>query len=318
MTLRSFGMLTGMILYGVLVLPIGAAESPSPSPAVPAKPSTIQEVYPGLASKCLTYARLADLPAGVVLKAEGLTITAKEIAGEIAKAPQETQPQLKKNAFFVLENLATRKLLVGLAKAKMPAMRTDAASIAERDLLDGYFKDVAAKVDVSEKEVADFYENNKDMCGGATLDQMKDSLKQYVLQQKQQEAVDEHIRTLGRRVPVEVSSAWTKEQSVLAKDNPVDKARASGKPSLVDFGSTGCKPCDMLAPILETLKEKYAGKVNVVFVHCGQEQILASRYGISSIPMQFFYDKDGKEVFRHVGFIPQQDIEKKLAEMGVQ
>ncbi len=319
MTLRSSGILTGMILYGVFVLPIGAAESPATSPAVPsAKPFTVQDAYPGLASKCLTFARLSDLPAGVVLKAEGLTITAKEVADEIAKAPQETQPQLKKNAFFVLENLATRKLVVAAVKAKMPAMRTDAASIAERDLLDGYFKEVVAKVEVSEKEVADFYENNKDMCGGATLDQMKDSLKQYVLQQKQQEAVDEHIRTLGRRMPLEVSSAWTKEQSVLAKDNPVDKARASGKPSLVDFGSTGCKPCDMLAPILETLKEKYAGKVNVVFVHCGQEQILASRYGISSIPMQFFYDKDGKEVFRHVGFIPQQDIEKKLAEMGVQ
>jgi hypothetical protein len=33
--------------------------------------------------------------------------------------------------------------------------------------------------------------------------------------------------------------------------------------------------------------------------------------------MQFFYDKDGKEVFRHVGFFAQSDIEKKLAEMGV-
>jgi len=318
MTIRSFGFLTGMILYGVSVLPIEAAESLPPSPPAPVKPSTIQETYPGLASKCLTFARLTNLPAGVVLKTEGLSITAKEITDEIAKSPQETQAQLKKNAFFVLENMATRKVLVGLAIAKIPALRTDAASIPERDLLDGYFKDVVAKVEVNDKEVADFYENNKDMCGGASLDQMKDTLKQYVLQQKQQQVVDDHIRTLGQRMPLEVSSAWTKEQSVLAKDNPVDKARASGKPSLVDFGSTGCKPCDMLAPILETLKGKYAGKLNVLFVHVGQEQILASRYGIQSIPMQFFYDKDGKEVYRHVGFIPQQDIEKKLAEMGVQ
>ena len=93
--------------------------------------------------------------------------------------------------------------------------------------------------------------------------------------------MDEHIRTLGQRMSIEVSAAWTKEQSVLARDNPVDKARSSGKPSLVDFGSTGCRPCDMLAPILETLKNKYDGKVNVLFVHVGQEQILAARYGIS-------------------------------------
>jgi thiol-disulfide isomerase/thioredoxin len=315
MPIRSLGFLSVIFMLGVIVL--GAAESPAPSPAAPAKPSTIRETYPGLASKCLTFARLTNLPAGVVLKTDGLNITAKEITDEIAKAPQETQVQLKKNAFFVLENMATRKVLIILAKAKIPALRTDAASIPERDLLDGYFKDVVAKVEVSDKEVADFYENNKDMCGGATLDQMKDTLKQYVLQQKQQQVVDEHIRTLGQRIPLEISAAWTKEQSVLAKDNPVDKARASGKPSLVDFGSTGCKPCDMLAPILETLKGKYEGKLNVLFVHVGQEQILASRYGIQTIPMQFFYDKDGKEVFRHVGFIPQQDIEKKLVEMGV-
>jgi thioredoxin 1 len=57
--------------------------------------------------------------------------------------------------------------------------------------------------------------------------------------------------------------------------------------------------------------------VNVLFVHVGQEQILAARYGISTIPIQFFYNKDGKEVFRHVGFWPQAQIENKLAEMGV-
>ena len=50
-----------------------------------------------------------------------------------------------------------------------------------------------------------------------------------------------------------MSASWAREQAVLAKDNPVDKARASGKPSLVDFGAKGCIPCDMLAPILEAL-----------------------------------------------------------------
>ena len=318
MTIYKVGFFTGMILYGISVFPISAAESLPPASPLPAKPSTIQDAYPGLASKSLIFARLNNLPTGVILKADGLSITAKEVNEEIAKAPQEIQAQLKKNAFFVLENMATKKLLVNLAKSKMPVMKNDTALIPEADLLQGYFNDVVSKVEVSDKEVADFYENNKDMCGGATLDQMKDALKQYVLQQKQQEVVDEHIRTLGKRMPVEVSLAWTKEQSVLAKDNPVDKVRASEKPSLVDFGSTGCKPCDMLAPILETLKKKYADKLNVVFVHVGQEQILASRYGIQTIPMQLFYDKDGKEVYRHVGFIPQQDIEKKLAEMGVQ
>ncbi len=305
------------LLLAVSSFPVLANESPAAQANIQSKPSLVCNVYPGLATNSLTYAKLSDLPAGVLLKAQGVTLTDKDVAGEITKVPQEMQAQLQKNAFFLLENMATRQVLVALARAKI-AEPNVAASSDEKQLIQTYLKGLVADVQASDAEVARFYEENKDACGGATLDQVKDQLKQIVLQQKQQDLVDEHIRTLGQRVSIEVSSPWTEAQAALAKDNPVDKARSSGKPSLVDFGSTGCRPCDMLAPILETLKTKYAGKVNVLFVHVGQEQILAARYGIQTIPMQFFYDKNGKEVFRHVGFWPQAEIEKKLAEMGVQ
>ncbi len=304
------------VLLGASALHAQATESPTANADVQTKPALVREAHPGLASNSLIYARLSDLPAGVLLKAESVTLTNKDVAGEIAKVPQEMQAQLQKNAFFMLENLATRQILVALAKAKISEPNATASS-DEKQMIQTYLKGLVANVQASDVEVAKFYEENKDACGGATLDQVKDQLKQLVLQQKQQDLVDEHIRTLGQRMRIEVSAAWTREQAVLAKDNPVDKARASGKPSLVDFGSVGCRPCDMLAPILETLKTKYAGKVNVLFIHVGQEQILAARYGIQTIPMQFFYDKDGKEIFRHVGFWPQVEIEKKLAEMGV-
>lgn len=301
-----------IVLLGLSALWLGAGETAAP------KSTQIGEAYPGLASSSLTYAKLSELPAGVILRTEGLTIGSKEIADEIAQAPEEMRSQLGKNGFFLLENLATRRILARQAQAKLPEQQAPTV-LSEQDLLQRYFRELVAsrKVDVTEAEVAMFYAENKDACGGATLEQIRDQVKQIVLQQKQQKLIAEHVRTLGQRVPIEISAAWTKEQAALAKDNPVDKARASGKPSLVDFGSTGCRPCDMLAPILETLKEKYAGRVNVLFVHVGQERVLAARYGIESIPMQFFYDEDGKEVFRHLGFWPQAEIEKKLAEMGV-
>jgi thiol-disulfide isomerase/thioredoxin len=304
-----------MVVLGLSALYVQADEPAAPKAGVEKKPALVHEVYPGLASSSLTYARLSDLPAGVVLRAQGLTISPMEVADQVARAPQEVRSQLEKNGFFLLENLATRRLLALQAKAKGPQPQDAAPD--ERELVQQYLGGLVANVQVTDVEVAQFYLENKEACGDATLEQVKDQLKQVVLQQKQKSLVDEHIRTLGQRVPIEVSAAWTKEQSVSAKDNPVDKARSSGKPSLVDFGSVGCRPCDMLAPILETLKAKYAGKVNVLFVHVGQEQILAARYGISTIPIQFFYDKDGKEVFRHVGFWPQAEIEKKLVEMGV-
>jgi thioredoxin 1 len=283
----------------------------------PSSAAGINETYPGLASSGLTYARLADLPQGTVLKAGDLTIAEKEVADEIAKAPSDVQGQLKKNAFFLLEQIATRKLVVQAAREDAAKAGQDVSKSADRELIQGYLGKVADKVKVTDQEIADFYKENKDMVGGADLEKVKPQISQYLLQQKQQEAVARHVATLGQRMTIEVSASWTKNQAALAKDNPVDKARSSGKPSLVDFGSKGCRPCDMLAPILEALKTKYDGKANVLFVSVREEQILAARYGIQAIPVQFFFDKDGKEVFRHVGFFPQEEIEKKLAEMGV-
>jgi len=285
--------------------------------ADPNKP-TVNDKYPGLALGCLSYAKLAKLPAGTLIKSADITVNSTDAADQIAKNPKEIQEQLKKNEFFLVEQIATGKILAAVAKKDAAdSNRIDLAGKTDNEIVQAYFGKVVKSVSVTDAEVNQFYQENKDACGGASLDAMKDQIKQYVLSQKQQLAAAEHIKTLGKRLPIEVSSSWVSAQAVLAKDNPVDKARASGKPSVVDFGATGCRPCDMMTPVLANLKEKYAGKANVLFVHVKEEQILADRYGVQSIPIQVFFDKTGKEVFRHTGFYPQAEIEKKLAEMGV-
>jgi thioredoxin 1 len=307
------------IVAAVLALTLAsirAADKPAtaPTPAAAPQPAAINDTYPGLASSGLTLARLADLPKGTVLKAGDLTIAEKEVADEIAKAPKEVQDQLKKNAFFLLEQMATKALLMKEAKADAGEA---AANANERAIIQGYLGKLAEKVKVGDEEIADFYKTNKDAVGGAELDKVKPQIAGYLRQQKQQEMIARHIKAMGQRTAIEVSAAWAKQQAAPSKDNPVDKARASGKPSLVDFGSKGCRPCDILAPILEALKIKYDGKANVLFVSVVQDQILAARYGIDSIPVQVFFDANGKEVSRHVGFFPQEEIEKQMAKMGV-
>jgi thioredoxin-related protein len=59
-------------------------------------------------------------------------------------------------------------------------------------------------------------------------------------------------------------------------------------------------------------------RLNVVFVHVGEEEMLAMRYGIRSIPVQVFFDSEGKEVFRHVGFFPEKEVITQLNKIGVQ
>jgi thioredoxin 1 len=301
------------VAAGVLAVVCGAVARAAEEPREP----TVGEAYVGLASDGLTYAKLSDLPKGVLLRSGDLTVTEKEVMDEIAMVPPDAREQLKKEAFFVLERIVVRRLLLTEAKAEAAKSGKDPAKMDERQIMEGYFAAIADKVKVTDDEVDDFYNKNKDLVGESRLDQVKADLARYLLQQKQQQAVDKHIEALGRRMTVEVSASWAKEQAVLAKDNVVGKARSSGKPSLVDFGSKGCGPCDMMAPILVTLSKKYEGKANVLFVHVRDEQILAARYGIQSIPVQVFFDKDGREVFRHVGFFPPEEIEKKLAEMGV-
>jgi thioredoxin 1 len=277
----------------------------------------VSVTYPGLTSGCLTYARLSDLPKGTLLKAGDLVIAEKDVADEIAKAPQDVQAQLKKNGFFVLEQIAGPKLIVQVAKAEAARTGKELPSQVDRMVVDYHLGGLVEKVEATDAEVADFYHKNKNMVGGATLDQVKPEIRKYLVREKQQAVIAKYIETLGQRTPIEVSAAWVKEQAALAKDNLVDKARTSGRPSMVDFGASGCQPCELMAPILETLKKKHEGKANILFVHVREIQVLAARYGVQSIPVQVFFDKDGKEVFRHVGFFSQDEIEKKLAELGV-
>jgi thiol-disulfide isomerase/thioredoxin len=278
---------------------------------------TIEQAYPGLASISLFSAKLNKLPKGIVLQSADIKITVREIDAEIAKGAKEIKPQLTKNRFFVMEQLATNRLLAKLAKQQAVEQKRDISALSEGDMVLEYFNNIASTAAVNDSEVLSFYNNNRDACGSAKLADLKDQLRQYVLQQKKQSLINNHLRELGKIFPIEASAQWVKTQAVLAQDNPVDKARINGRPTMVDFGADGCRPCDMLTPILEDLKIKYAGVVNIIFVHVRKEEVLAARFGIQSIPVQVFFGRDGKEIFRHTGFWPQKEIEDQFKKMDI-
>lgn len=93
--------------------------------------------------------------------------------------------------------------------------------------------------------------------------------------------------------------------------------QTDGLPRLVDLGAGKCIPCKLMAPILESLKTEYAGKMNVEFIDVWINPEAGKQYGIQIIPTQIFYDAKGKELFRHEGFFAKEDILKKWKEMGV-
>ena len=87
-------------------------------------------------------------------------------------------------------------------------------------------------------------------------------------------------------------------------------------PRLVDLGADKCIPCKMMAPILEELKTTYAGQLEVEFIDVWKNEGAGEAYGVRVIPLQIFFDANGKELFRHEGFYAKEDLLAKWKELG--
>lgn len=94
-------------------------------------------------------------------------------------------------------------------------------------------------------------------------------------------------------------------------------AVAATLPRLLDLGAEKCIACQKMAPILEELKAEYEGRAVVDFINVWKNNEAAQEYGIAAIPTQIFFDRDGKEVWRHVGFLSKEAIVAKFVELGV-
>jgi thioredoxin 1 len=90
-----------------------------------------------------------------------------------------------------------------------------------------------------------------------------------------------------------------------------------GKPALVLFGAKGECSCDMVSPILNEIVKKYKSHIEVLIISLREERVLADRYGVKTIPDLIFYDHRGREIYRHVGFLPEREIEEKLKQFGL-
>jgi thioredoxin 1 len=101
---------------------------------------------------------------------------------------------------------------------------------------------------------------------------------------------------------------------------PLDfsKVPVKGMVTLIDLGATKCIPCKMMAPIMEKMEKVYRGKAAIVFIDVWENQGQAGRFRISSIPTQIFFDAEGKEVYRHVGFMGEEAIVAQLKKMRVE
>ncbi len=102
-----------------------------------------------------------------------------------------------------------------------------------------------------------------------------------------------------------------------ATDAVVRKALSSGKPTVIDLGARTCIPCKKMAPILESLSGEYRNRASVLFIDVHEDQAAASKFKVQMIPTQIFFNAQGQEVKRHIGFMDKAAIVKELKAAGV-
>lgn len=87
----------------------------------------------------------------------------------------------------------------------------------------------------------------------------------------------------------------------------------SDQPVLVDFFATWCGPCRMMGPVVEALAEEYEGRVKVGKIDTDENEDVAMRYGVMTIPTLILF-KNGQEVFKTIGVQRKEDLEKAIEE----
>jgi thioredoxin 1 len=105
---------------------------------------------------------------------------------------------------------------------------------------------------------------------------------------------------------------------IVASSAELKNIPVKGMVTMVDLGAASCIPCKMMAPILDKLEKRYQGKAAVVFIDLRYNREAVQRFEVQAIPTQIFFDKNGREISRHIGFMGEEAIVARLKSMGVQ
>ena len=94
-------------------------------------------------------------------------------------------------------------------------------------------------------------------------------------------------------------------------DDNFEQLIESNSALVIDCWAPWCGPCRSIAPIIEKLAEKYDGKIKFAKLNTDENQKIAMKQGIMSIPTLLLY-KEGKQVNRVVGALPEALMEKSI------
>lgn len=259
-----------------------------------------------------------------VVTVNGEKVSAADFKADLAKLDPAYQELLRENPEAFMEGYVNHLLL--LQQARKEELTTDRGRRDDKGaIIQAYLeKKTAALPPIAPEAVERFYEQNKKQMGGRQKKEMASLIWQMLEEQQRQEWVQKLVADLRKNAKIDVNQKNYREiitATASGSDTQTEadfrKAIAGGKPMVVDFGANSCIPCRQLRPILQKVQKTYAGKLEVLIIDIRYNQKLAAEYKIQVIPTVVFFDRTGKEVFRHQGFMTEEKIKEQLVKVGV-
>jgi thioredoxin 1 len=274
---------------------------------------TVGETYPYMCSGAVRDAVLVELKDGTLAQSETVAIGQKDVDQQISGMSASLKDQACAYPVYALEQCITERLIA--IEAKDWAKASGRSATSESAVVQAYLKARLPDFAVTDQEAEGFYKEHSKLFGGYPFRDVKSAVVSTVLDEKKDRATSDFKAAVSKRHRIEVSASWFVSRREKWAGNPVETARVSGKPTFVNFGVIGC--CDTMYPVVERLRALQGGNINVVFVHVGEQEVLSDLCGVSAIPVQMLFDKDGKELYRNRGHMSEDQILAKFAENGV-
>jgi thioredoxin 1 len=113
----------------------------------------------------------------------------------------------------------------------------------------------------------------------------------------------------------QISGEQANEEDLIITNEQLDFSKH--KVTFIELGADKCIPCKAMQPVMREIAQEYKGTIQVVFYDVWKTPKYAKNYDIQMIPTQVFIDKNGEEIFRHVGFYAKKEIIKMLKEKHI-
>lgn len=254
-----------------------------------------------------------------IVKIDGQKVSTASFRERLSRMDPEVHDFMKAQPRVFVEGFVSHLLLLREAKKAMGGEVKDVND--EGALINNYLmKKYAHLPPIEDKEVEEFYQTYKERFGGKTKAEVAPYIK-FMLEQRrlygQVESLMQELRNTSkieineRAVEKVIKTPITKSQG----GKLLEKALKGGKPVLAEFGADNCAPCKELRPILQKIKGEYTGKMEVVLIDVRYEKEVADKYKIMVVPTLIFFDPTGKEVGRFHGFLSEEKIKERIAQL---